>query len=92
MCGLLAPLEITMEKANKRRLQVFPPYDLSFEASVPALFEMVAHRVAVDAERPWINPFHEFLEAAEEIRIITTASFRRRISKTRSRRNGLWHL
>jgi hypothetical protein len=65
---LLAPLEIVMEKANKRRLQVFPPYDLSFEASLPALFEMVALRVAVDAERPWINPFHEFLKAAEDVR------------------------
>ena len=64
----LAPLEITMEKANKRRLQVFPPYDLSFEASVPALFEMVSHPVTVDTERPWINPFDEFLEAAEDIR------------------------
>ena len=65
---LFAPLEIAMEKANKRRLQVFPPYDLSFEASLPALFEMVARRVAVDAERPWINPFHEFLKAAEDVR------------------------
>jgi hypothetical protein len=65
---LLAPLEISMEKANKRRLQVFPPYDLSFEASIPVLFEMVARRVTADDERPWINPFHEFLEAAEHVR------------------------
>jgi hypothetical protein len=64
----LAPLEIAMEKTNKRRLQVFPLYDLSFEASLPALFEMVARRVAVDAERPRINPFHEFLEVAEDVR------------------------
>ena len=65
---LLAPLEITMEKAGRRVLQVFPPYDLSFEASVPALLEMVAHRVAVDADQPWNNPFSEFLKAAEDVR------------------------
>jgi hypothetical protein len=64
----LAPLEIAMEKANKRRLQVFPPYDRSFQASLPALLEMVARRVSVDAARPWINPLHEFLKAAEDVR------------------------
>ena len=64
----LAPLEIAMEKANKRRLQVFPPYQLSFEASVPAVLEVYAQRVTLDAHRPWINPFHEFLKAAEVVR------------------------
>jgi hypothetical protein len=64
----LAPLEIAMEKAGERRLQTFPSYDLGFEASVPALLEMVAHQVTVDSERPWVNPFHEFLEAAEDVR------------------------
>jgi hypothetical protein len=28
---------------------------------------MVARRVVVDAERPWINPFHEFLKAANDV-------------------------
>ena len=65
---ILAPFEIAMEKGDKRRLQVFPPYDLSFEASLPALFEMVARRVTADADRPWINPFDEFLKAAEDVR------------------------
>jgi len=64
----LAPLEIAMERAGKRMLQTFPPYDLSFEASVPALLEMVAHRVAADADQPWNNPFSEFLAAAEDVR------------------------
>jgi death-on-curing family protein len=64
----LAPLEIAMEKAGKRTLQVFPPYHVSFEASIPALLEMVAHQVRVDAERPFNNPFDEFLEAAEDVR------------------------
>jgi hypothetical protein len=64
----LAPAEVAMEKAGKRMLQTFPPYDLSFEASVPALLEMVAHRVTVDADHPWNNPFSEFLEAAEDVR------------------------
>jgi hypothetical protein len=60
----LAPAEIAMEKAGKRVLQRFPPYDLSFEATVPALLEMVANRVAADPE----DPFSEFLEAAEHVR------------------------
>jgi hypothetical protein len=65
---LLAPMEIAMEKAGKRMLQTFPPYDLGFEANIPVLFEMVAHQVKVDAERPWSNPFDDFLEAAEDVR------------------------
>jgi hypothetical protein len=32
------------------------------------LLEMVAHQVKVDAERLRVNPFHEFLEAAEDVR------------------------
>jgi hypothetical protein len=64
----LAPMEVAMEKAGKRVLQTFPPYDLGFQASVPTLLEMVAHQVRVDAERPWSNPFHDFLEAAEDVR------------------------
>ena len=65
---LLAPIEVAMEKAGKRRLQTFPPYHLGFEANVPALLEMVASSVTVDTERPWSNPFHDFLEAAEDVR------------------------
>jgi hypothetical protein len=38
---------------------------------------MVAHRVTEDAERPWSNPFHDFLEAAEDVR-----SHYRELSKT----------
>jgi hypothetical protein len=64
---LLAPWEVAMEKAGKRMLQTFPPYNLGFEANVPALLEMVAHRVTVDAKRPWSNAFHDFLEAAEDV-------------------------
>ena len=56
------------EKAGKRMLQIFPPYDLSFEASVPALLTTVARRVAVDADHPHRNPFREFLKAAEDVR------------------------
>jgi hypothetical protein len=70
------PLEVAMDKARKRRLQVFPPYYLGFECSVPALLEVVARKVRVDTERP-INPFHEFLKAAEDVR-----GFYRELSKT----------
>src|SRR5262249_17867880 len=65
---VLAPFELAIAGGDRRRLQVFPPYDLSFEASLPALFEMVARRVTADADRPWINPFDEFLKAAEDVR------------------------
>ena len=65
---LLAPMEVAMETAGRRMLQTFPPYDLAFEANIPVLFEMVAHQVKVDAERPWSNPFDDFLEAAEDVR------------------------
>jgi hypothetical protein len=65
---LLAPMEVAMETAGRRMLQTFPPYDLAFEANIPVLFEMVAHQVKVDAERPWSNPFDDFLEAAGDVR------------------------
>jgi len=64
----LAPMEIAMEKAGKRLLQTFPPYDLGFEASVPLLLELVARQVKVDAEQSRRNPFDDFLEAAEDVR------------------------
>ena len=57
-----------MEKAGKRALRIFPPYDLSFEGSVPALLELVAHRVAADPYLPWKHPFSEFLSATEHVR------------------------
>jgi hypothetical protein len=41
---------------------------LDWDHDVPALLEMVAHRVAVDADHPWNNPFSEFLKAAEDVR------------------------
>jgi hypothetical protein len=70
------PLEVAMEKAGKRRLQVFPPYYLGFECSVPALLDVVARQVRVDTERR-TNPFYDFLKAAEDVR-----SFYRELSKT----------
>jgi hypothetical protein len=66
--GSLSPLEVTMERTGKRRLQTFPPYDLGFEGNIPALLGMVADQVKVDAERPWGNPFDDFLEAAQDVR------------------------
>jgi hypothetical protein len=57
-----------MEKAGKRVMQVFPAYDLSFNSTPPALLGLVAHQIKTDPELPWINPFREFLAAAEDIR------------------------
>jgi hypothetical protein len=65
---LLAPMEVAEETAARRMLQTFPPYGLAYEANIPVLFEMVAHQVKVDAERPWSNPLDDFLEAAEDVR------------------------
>jgi len=66
--ALLAAFEIVADKAGKRIMQTFPAYSLGFEASIPALLEMIAHHVQpVDPARPWVNPFHEFLGASEDI-------------------------
>src|SRR6266516_1954610 len=64
----LSPLEVDMDSADKRVLQTFPPYNLGFEGSIPALLEMVSHQIQVKHERQWHNPFHDFLEAAEDVR------------------------
>jgi hypothetical protein len=74
---LFTPLEVAMEKTGKRVMQVFPPYDLSFNCTPPALLELVSRQVKVDPERPWVNPFDEFLGAAEDIR-----HFYRQLSET----------
>jgi hypothetical protein len=63
----VAPFEVQMEKAGMRRLQTFPPYDLGFEGNIAMLLDIVAGQVKVDPERRWINPFHEFVEASEDI-------------------------
>ena len=65
---LFTPMEVVMEKAGKRIMQVFPPYDLSFNCTPAALLELVSRQIKVDAEHQWVNPFDEFLEAAEDIR------------------------
>ncbi len=65
---LFTPMEVAMEKAGKRVMQVFPPYDLSFNCTPAALLELVSHQIKVDAGHQWANPFDEFLEAAEDIR------------------------
>jgi hypothetical protein len=70
------PLEVAMEKAGKRMLQVFPPYDLGFECCAPALLESVARQVKIDPEGPLLDPYYEFLKAAEAIR-----NFYRELSK-----------
>ena len=64
---MFTPYEIRMEKAGKRKLQIFPPFDPSLECSVPALLELVANQVKRSEQR-WINPFDEFLEAAADVR------------------------
>ena len=61
-------LEVAMEKAGKRIMQVFPPYDLSFNCSPPALLELVSHQIKVDFQRPMGHSFDEVSRKAEDIR------------------------
>ncbi|UFW90468.1 hypothetical protein BjapCC829_18800 [Bradyrhizobium barranii] len=64
----LLPYEIRMDLGNRRQLMTFPPYSLGFEHSIPMLLQSVAAKVHVDNDRPWADPFSDFLEASEEIR------------------------
>jgi hypothetical protein len=64
----LVPMEIIMEKAGKRVVQIFPAYDLGFEASVPAMLELVARQVKVNPEQSRQSPFYDLLKAAEDVR------------------------
>jgi hypothetical protein len=64
----LLPSEIAMDMNKKRIMQVFPPYNLGFEASIPFLLQVVAQQIQTDTERPWVDPFHNFLEASDDIR------------------------
>jgi hypothetical protein len=63
----LIPFEVVLDKAGERRLQIFPPYDLSFPSSLPAILAYLANEVAIDAERPWIDPYGDFTDASEHI-------------------------
>ncbi|MGB7097990.1 MAG: hypothetical protein WBD95_04370 [Xanthobacteraceae bacterium] len=65
---LFTPLEVTMEKAGKRVMQVFPSYDPSFNCAPAALLELVSDQIKGDTEHPWGSPFDNFLKAAEDIR------------------------
>lgn len=65
---ILTPFEVLAEKAGQRIMTTFPPYNLAFEANLPAILETVAHAVEpLDPERSWVNPFAEFVEASEDI-------------------------
>ncbi len=59
------PPEVVMEKAGKRVLQVFPAYDMGFDASLPFLLQDTAAKV--NARLNHVDPFSEFLEVAEDI-------------------------
>jgi len=63
----LVPFEVQLDATGQRFVQTYPPYDLGFEANIAVLLDKVASQVTIDAERPWVNPFHEFLEASEDI-------------------------
>jgi hypothetical protein len=64
----LVPFEAAMDALGQRTLQTFPPYSLGFQASIPQLLAVLANKVAPpDPERRWIDPFHDFVEASEDI-------------------------
>lgn len=66
--SILLPNEITADANGKRHTITFPPYSLGFEASIPMLLQMIAGKVELDEKRTWVNPFHDFLSASEELR------------------------
>ena len=64
----LVPLEAVMDDAGKRMMMTYPPYSLSFEASIPAILAEVAQQVkSTDGDRPRYNPFYQFEEASEAV-------------------------
>lgn len=64
----LVPMEVMADSAGLRHLQVFPPYNPGFEASIPMLLQNVAHKVRVNKDRPWLDPFGDLSDATEAVR------------------------
>jgi hypothetical protein len=64
----LVPIEVIADSAGLRHLQVFPPYDPGFEASIPMLLQNIAHKVRIDTDRPWFDPFADLSDATEAVR------------------------
>lgn len=61
-------LEVLADKSGQRTLQVFPAYNVGFEANLPALLAESAALVRpVDPERPWVDPFSQFAEVSRAI-------------------------
>jgi len=64
----LVPAEIRADAAGQRSLQVFPAYNLGFEASIPMLIQAVAMKAKPDTDRRWHDPFSDLSEFAEAVR------------------------
>lgn len=64
----LIPAEIGADATGQRSLQVFPAYDLGFEASIPMLIQAVAMKAKLDPDRRWHDPFSDLSEFAEAVR------------------------
>lgn len=64
----LLPYEVTADQAGLRRLNIYPPYSSSFEASIPFLLQNVASRIQVNPERPRLNPYADLVKMMEVVR------------------------
>lgn len=63
----LIPFEVVLDNVGERRSQIFPAYNLSFPSSLPAILAYLANQVAVDEDRPRVDPYDDFTDASELI-------------------------
>ncbi|MDF0583113.1 hypothetical protein [Bradyrhizobium yuanmingense] len=64
----LLPAEIAADATGSRSLQVFPAYDLGFEACIPMLIQAVARKAEFDPERAWNDPYSDLSEFVDVVR------------------------
>jgi hypothetical protein len=63
----LVSFEFIMEAAGERKMQTFPPYDITNEVKIARIFAEIAKNIEPPPEdRPYSNPFHELEDAASD--------------------------
>ena len=59
--------ELALEKLGVNRNQTLPPYSITNDLKIRTLLDKLASQAVSDNERPWVNPFREFEDCAQEI-------------------------
>ena len=63
----LVRYECGMEAIGERKIQTFPPYNITNEVRISGIFAEIANNVKPSSEeRPYSNPFHELEDAASD--------------------------